>query len=104
MSNRMYVGDLLPALRVEVTEDEEPYAPIDLTAATSVTVRAKLDGVSLFERPATSYGVGFAAMDWQAADTDTAGTITVEITATFSGGRQRTYRAQNSICLHPRLT
>jgi len=97
----LYVGDLLPALALTVTVDG---VVVDFTAASSVVLTARLDDTLLFANRAatTATALGVVTMAWQAADTDTAGLVTVEIIATFSG-KPQTFRPEQQIRILPRL-
>jgi hypothetical protein len=101
MEAHMYVGDLLPQLKIAVTADD---VPVDLAVATAVTFSGSIDGVVLFSgRVATGKFVGYATMDWQTADTDTPGYVELELVAT-TGGKSVTYRCDDRLHIRPRLT
>lgn len=77
--------DLMPPLRVDVFDGCDP---LDLTAATSVTVVGYQDGVQIFSRVATTVLINRVTMNWQAADTDTVGPITIRLKVLWTTGLQ----------------
>ena len=104
MADRMFVGDLLPQLRLDVSTTTNGITSlVDFTTATTVVLNATLDGASLFSgRAATTKGNGFILMDWEATDTDTVGLVTVEAVATWTS-KQHTFRASTAITIASRL-
>lgn len=86
MSNmEMFKDDLMPPLTVDVTKD---CLPLDLTTATSVTVVGYQNGLQIFSRLATSVAINRVTMNWQAADTDTIGPITIHLKVLWPTGLQ----------------
>lgn len=96
---KMYRGDLKPDLVITLMDGD---APIDLSAATSVSVVGVRDGASLFDRAATSAtSAGVVTMAWQAADTNTAGAIEIEVEVVWPGGKTQTFRPRSMVTIAP---
>jgi hypothetical protein len=93
-------GDLKPDLKVDVIDE---LGLVNFTLATAVRMIGVLNGVVLFDRPATSTDLGVATMAWQTGDTDEPGTITVEVEAMWSGGKPQTFRTLNKVRVLPDL-
>lgn len=83
-------GDLEPPLPLTLTDGDDP---VDLSAATTVTVLGKqvggtkTFGGTLAERPVD----GVLSYDWVAGDTDVPGTFHVEVEVTWPGSRKQTF-------------
>lgn len=100
MPDPMYVGDLLPQLRIDVTVDG---VDVDFSTASAVTVSVTLDGTLIVtDRAVTTKALGYVLMDWQADDTDTAGLLEFEVRATWSS-KPRTFRPSTTVIIHERL-
>lgn len=93
----LFVGDLEPTLEVTFTREN---VAVDLSAATSVTLTATIDGATLFADEAatiTDAVNGVVQYAWQVEDTDTAGLLSVRASITWPGGRKETVRVVESI-------
>jgi hypothetical protein len=86
------VGDRLPVLAATLLDGDG--APVDLTTATGVTFRMRLQGsVSpLFNSACVITGAttGQVEYRWGASDTVTAGTYDGEFVVTWTGGKVQT--------------
>ena len=92
-------GDLAPPLRVDTNAD--------LTGATAVAkIRRLHDDTTMTKNlTITDAPNGIAEYQWQAGDTDTAGTYHVEAVVTFAGGSIQTFpqRSYLEITIRPRV-
>lgn len=101
--------DILPALRTTLT-DSSTGLPVDLTTATSATVRivkagattATVNAAATIVSPATSGKLEYA---WNAGDTDEVGDYYIEWTVNFGVGYPKTYPSStyNLMTIVPRL-
>jgi hypothetical protein len=82
--------DTAPTLTITCTDNG---TPVDLTAAASVKVIGSLEGLVLFSDTATGDADGVVTRPWVAEDTDTAGTVLVEVEVTWPGGAVQTFPA-----------
>lgn len=94
MTDKIKKGDLLPQWRVTLY-DGEPVAgnEVDLSTANGVVIIGVMDGTKIIDRRAASSfnGSGVVTMDWQAADTDTAGIIAFEVEVMWPGAKPQTF-------------
>lgn len=86
-------GDLLPPLTIDVTDQGEP---VDMTMATTVHVLGYQGGVEVFDRPATTVGVGQVMMNWSTGDTDNIGPMKVFVRINWTG-RELTVEPDNKV-------
>lgn len=88
-------NDLLPPLTIDVTDQGEP---VDMTTATSVNVLGYQGGVELFNRSATTVGIGQVMMNWETGDTDTIGPMKVFVRINWTG-RELTVEPDNKVMI-----
>lgn len=101
MSNlEMRRGDLKPDLIIDLT-DEGLVMPT--TTASSISVVGAQNGAFLFKRPAVSDADGMVRMEWTAPDTDTPGTIVVEVELVWPGAKPQTIRPDGVVKIYPDL-
>jgi hypothetical protein len=93
-------GDLKPDLVVDLEDDG---ALIPVTTAASMSVIGARNGVMLFKRAVPTDTDGIARMEWQAGDTATAGTITVEVEIVWPGTKPQSIRTGNTVKVLPDL-
>lgn len=93
-------GDLKPDLIVDLTDNDEP---MDLSAATAVSIIAVRNGTQLFKREATSYSTGMATLEWEVGDTASPGTLTVEVEVIWPGPKPQTIRPNGVVKVLPDL-
>jgi hypothetical protein len=86
---KVYTGDLLPDLTITCLDGD---TGVDLTTADDVLVVAAQNGVQLFNRSVVGGVDGVVTVPWQSGDTDTAGSIFVEVRVIWSGGKPQTFR------------
>lgn len=85
---RMKRGDTAPPLKATITDGG---SPVDLSVA-AVKVIGTRNGTAVFSRAATTKtSGGIVTMAWQAADTVTAGLISVEIEVVWPDGTTQSY-------------
>lgn len=84
--------DTRPGLMITCTDSGQP---VDLTQATSVKVIGSLEGLVLFSEATTGTAEGVVTRAWTVQDTGTAGTILVEVEATWPGGAVQTFPADD---------
>lgn len=97
----LYVGDLLPVLRIALDVEG---VPVDLTGASSITVTCARNGTILFTgRSATSPSPGVVQMSWQTPDTSVAGLLELEVIVVWPGALPQTYRLPTPVQVIPRL-
>lgn len=66
--------------------------PVDLTTATQLRLLGSLDGSLVINRAVTGNANGEVVIDaWESADTATAGTLQVEVEATWGDGTVQTF-------------
>ena len=91
MTDRIKRGDLLPVWSATLYDGT---TPVNLATATSVRVIGVFAGEKIIDREATSKNsVGVVTMDWEAGDTDTAGTIYFEVEVLWPGSLPQTFPA-----------
>lgn len=89
----IYQNDLLPAMTIDVDDNG---TPVDMTTATTVTVKAWQAGVVKFTRAASAVGIGTATLNWITGDTDTIGPMTVQVIGVWAT-KQLTIQAENRV-------
>lgn len=99
---RMKRGDLAPELRVQVTSDDLTLTPEALTGA---NIMGRLDGTVIFNRPAATItavpGGVEVTMAFEAADTDEAGPVDIEVELIWPGNKPQTIRTGNILLITP---
>lgn len=94
MTDKIKRGDLLPTWRVTLYDGEAVAGnEVDLSTATGVVIIGKMDDTVIIDRRAatSANATGEVTMEWQAADTDTAGAILFEVEVTWPGGKPQTF-------------
>jgi hypothetical protein len=95
---RMRRGDLKPDLIVDLFDED---LDMDISLSLSTKVIGKKNGAVLFNRPGALVGDSAVKMEWQAADTLTPGTISVEVEIMWPGNKPQTVRADNDVVVYP---
>lgn len=93
-------GDLKPDLLIDLFDAD---GPIPISTATTVNVVARQNGALLFKRAVSGSTDGLVTMEWQATDTDVAGTITVEVEIVWPGNKPQTIRPAGVVKVYPDL-
>ena len=95
-------GDTAPALRIELTDGDPPVA-VALTTATEIRLRTS--GAVTLDRVVTGDANGLITYQWQAGDTDQAGTVRAEVRVTAADGRKQTFPPDGylTIVIQPNL-
>ena len=75
-------GDTAPPLSVTLTDNG---TPVDLTTATTIRVRAAMNGTPVFTHTVTGTNQGVITMPWQATDTAIPGMLEIECEVTWPG-------------------
>lgn len=94
MTDKIKRGDLLPQWKATLYDGEpKPGNEVNLSTASAVVIIGVLDGVRIIDRrAATSFNAnGLVTMDWQPADTDSAGVIAFEVEVMWPGGKPQTF-------------
>ena len=95
MTDKIKRGDLLPQWRATLYDGEAVAGnEVDLSPATAVVLIAKNEAgtVVINRRAATSYNAsGVVTMDWQVADTATAGVLAFEVEVMWPGSKPQTF-------------
>lgn len=95
MTDRIKRGDLLPVWSATLYDGEDT---VDLSTATSARVIGVLAGEKIIDREATSKNnVGRVTMDWEAGDTDVAGTIYFEVEVMWPSSRPQTFPVDGTL-------
>lgn len=97
---RIKRGDTYPFQQCLQYDDKKP---IDLTDATSIRFRTKLDGASEYKTDGECVIVdpinGIVQYSWDTSDTDTPGMYKMEYAINFPGGRTLTVPSNNTMWL-----
>lgn len=93
---KMFRGDLEPALRVRLTENN---LPIPLESAALVRVIGRQNRTVVFSREATAAEDGVVTMAWRPGDTDRVGPMDIEVEVVWPGTRPQTVRADEPILI-----
>lgn len=90
MTDKIKRGDLLPAWTVTLTDGG---AAVNLTTASSITVKGyKPDGTT-FSRAVTGDANGVITMAWLATDTENVGDLLTEVEVIWPGSKPQTFPA-----------
>ena len=91
LSRDMKQGDLEPPFD-PVLYDDDGVTPLNLSTATSVKVTCYQNGASVFtSRAATGSAAGVVNMPWVSGDTNTIGTLYLEVEVEWTAGRIQTF-------------
>jgi hypothetical protein len=87
---RMKAGDLLPALVIDLTDNQ---IPVNLTSATAVHVIGRQGTAQLFDdgSPTRDNTNGVVTHNWVAPQTDTPGRIWVRVEVTWPSSKIQTF-------------
>ncbi len=100
LSRYMKQGDLEPPFD-PVLYDDDGVTPLNLSAATSVKVTCYQNGASVFtSRAATGDAQGRVNMPWVAGDTNTIGTLRLEVEIEWSAGRIQTVPSEDTFYVY----
>lgn len=93
----MYREDRKPDLVLTITDNG---VPVDLTGATSIRLIAVRDfTTTVIDAAVSGDASGVITYLWAAADTETVGSLVVEVEITWPGGLKQTIRAAERVTI-----
>lgn len=93
-------GDRLPNLVATLTGRDEVsgvVGPVDLTTATSITVKGVQNGDLVIDRVVTGNANGEVTLAWEAGDTDRVGYLYLRFVVLWPNGKEQTFPEEGAV-------